>query len=543
MAKKNISSRDDLIILLTTVGSVALLNVLSLDHFARLDLTADRAYTLAEASRQTMRDLEDPVTVTAYFSSGLPTQFEQNRRYVKDLLEEYRASSKGLLSFEFIDPQALETDEDKETKKELKRDIFGRAVREQTSVETELEGLGVSPVEMRVLEDDQATTKRGYMGIVVRYQESTEVIPVVQETTGLEYDLTTLIRRLTRTRVPVLGVLQGKGSPSLDEELARVKMLYEQTYAVRGVTLEAENPTIDDEVDALLIVGNKEAYNEGELRAVDAFLMKGNAAAFLVDVVDVDLQTFQPTPVENGFSDFLSHYGIGIGDRIVGDVECASLNVQEKRGFMLVSMPVKYPFIPQLRFLDAESPITRGLTDVPIPFPAPLFLKTDIPDVAVKSLARSSEKSWLDEPEMKAMDPRRKWGDAEIIVTGPYDLIASAEGLLPSAFADGATDGAKKAEKPARIIVAGTSGLAEEAFLSQTTATLLMNIVDWMLMDPAILDMRNRGISVAPLEPELSDTVRQAAKFGNAVGIPLLLFAFGALLWRKRSARRAALKP
>jgi len=541
MAKKKLSSTDELIILFTTVGSVALLNVLSLDWFARLDLTKDRAYTLSEASRETMRDLEDPVTVTAYFSGGLPTQFEQNRRFVKDLLEEYRSASKGLLSFEFKDPQALETDEDKETKKEVKRDIFGRAVREQTSIEQELEGLGVSAVEMRVLEDDQATTKRGYMGLVLRYQESTEVIPVVQDTTGLEYDLTTLIRRLTRTRTPVLGVFQGKGAPTLDEDLARVKMLYEQNYAVRAVTLDGDAPKIEDDVDALLVVGNKEALSDGELRAIDAFLMQGKAAAFLVDVVDVDLRTFQPTPVENGLSDFLSSYGIGVGDRVVADVECASLNVQEKRGFMLVSMPVKYPFIPQLRFLDAENAITSGLTDVPIPFSAPLFLKNDLEGVTVKSLARSSEQSWLDDANAQAMNPRRDWSQTEIVATGPYDLIATAEGTLPSAFADGASDGAKKSVKPARIVVAGTSGLVKEEFLSPITATLLMNVVDWMLLDPAILDMRNRAISVAPLSPDLADNVRFAAKYGNVVGIPFLLFAFGAVLWSRRRARRAAL--
>jgi hypothetical protein len=44
-------------------------------------------------------------------------------------------------------------------------------VREQTSVEKELEALGIQAVEVRVLEQDQQQTKRAWMGISVRFGE------------------------------------------------------------------------------------------------------------------------------------------------------------------------------------------------------------------------------------------------------------------------------------------------------------------------------------------------------------------------------------
>src|SRR4051794_4960837 len=103
---------------LLVVGILILLNVVSIGVFKRLDLTHDKAFTLSEATRDTLKDLDAPVKVNAYFTENLPPPFSDNARYVKDLLEEYRAASHGNLSFEFIDPQSQETDEDKEKKKD-----------------------------------------------------------------------------------------------------------------------------------------------------------------------------------------------------------------------------------------------------------------------------------------------------------------------------------------------------------------------------------------------------------------------------------------
>ena len=49
------------------------------------------------------------------------------------------------------------------------------------------------------------------MGLVLKYNERKEVIPVVKGIDELEYDLTSLIRKMTRVKQPVIGVLQGHG--------------------------------------------------------------------------------------------------------------------------------------------------------------------------------------------------------------------------------------------------------------------------------------------------------------------------------------------
>jgi ABC-type uncharacterized transport system involved in gliding motility auxiliary subunit/ABC-type transport system involved in multi-copper enzyme maturation permease subunit len=518
------------------VGSLVLLNIAMLRMFARVDLTHDKIFTLSEATEETLEQVENPVKITAYFSQDLPPPFSDTSRYLKDLLEEYRAASNGRVSFEFIDPMSQETAEDKEIKKDIKRDIFGRAVREKTSVEAELAALGIQPVEVRVFEEDQAQTKRAYMGIAVRHGEKQEAIPLIQDTATLEYDITTVVRRLVREKQAVVGVVQGHGEPDLNEHMEKLTALLKPNYEMRAITIgTGDAAKIADDVDALLIVGPQSAYAPEELNAIDAFMMKGKGAAFLLGRQHVDYSNFAPRDLEMNLEGLVSAYGVELGSQLVGDVECASLSVSEKRGFMVVQMPVKYPFLPQIKALEGDSPMTKGLGDVTLPFPLPLYPKT-IEGLEIKVLAKSTPKSWLEDGTVDALSPRRDWSQAQVGFTGPYNLIAQVRGSIPSFV-----DPKKKSEKEARMVVIGSSGLVNEQVLTPSNAALTLNIVDWLLLDANFLKMRSRGQGEPPLDPELSDNVRNVVKAGNLIGAPLLLVVYGLVRWRMRESRRKKL--
>jgi gliding-associated putative ABC transporter substrate-binding component GldG len=531
------------IFLAAAMGCLVLINILGLRTFGRFDATRDGLYTLAQASRDTMAGLEDPVTVTAYFTEELPPPYSSNARYVRDLLEELRAASKGRLSFEFLDPMSQETAEDQETKRETKRDIFGRVFREPTSVERELAQVGVQPVEIRVIEDDQMQTKRAYMGIVIQHQEKKEVIPVVQDIRTLEYDLTSLVRKLTRPKTPVLGVVQGHDAPALHEKLTRLQTLLSQMYEVRPVDLSGKE-RVDADVDALLVIGPKTAFQKNELKAIDQFVMEGRSVAFFLDSVQVDLKTFEPSEATHGLGPLLETWGIKVGEQLVADVESAQLSVQERRGFMVISMPVQYPFIPLLERFEGDSPVTEGLSGVSLPF-STAVTATAPEGAQVTVLAKSSRKSWLENKPYN-IDPRRDWRSETVTPDGPHPLMVQVSGKLKSHFAAEAqastasgTPVLAESKGEPRVIVAGGSAALWDDFMGRPNQALLLNVADWLLLDPALLAMRTRGLAEAPLQPELSATTRNAVKFGNAFGIPFALAAFGLVRWRMRESRRA----
>ena len=531
------------------IGSLVLANVVGLRLFGRADVTRDGAYTLSKATRETMGALQEPVTITAYFTENLPAPYSSNARYVRDLLEEFRAASNGKVAFEFIDPAAQETDDDKETKREVKQDIFGRRFREPTSVEKELTQAGIQPVEIRVIEEDQQQTKRAYMGLVIKYDEKKEVIPVVRGPEGLEYDLTSLIRKMSRIKMPVIGVLQGHGEPSLQDKLRFLQSALSQTYEVRPVQLEQGKDRFDATLDALIVIGPKTALPPNEVKALDQFLMEGKSVALFLDTMQVDLKQFNPTEANHGLTDLLTAYGVTLGDRMVADVSAANINISEQRGYMIVQMPVPYPFLPVVKQLEGDSPVTKGLSDVLFPF------ATEVKVAATEGvtgvvLARSSNKSWL-ENKPPNLDPRRDWRNESPTLDGPHPLMVQLSGKLKSKFASeaaqsavpGATPVLAEAKSEARLVVAGTSALIQDDFVGQSRANqaLLLNVADWLVLDPAMLAMRTRGMQMAVLKTELPDSTRSFVKFGNALGLPLLLAAFGLVRWRMREARRTAI--
>jgi len=168
-----ISKKSIITNLVIFVAILILVNLVSLSIFTRIDLSKGKVYSLSKASKQVAKNLEDRLVIKAYFSKNLPGEYADARRYTEDLLAEYQAYSKGRLRFEFLDP----SDEDGLKEEAGKNQIY--------------------PVQMRVVENDKLEIREVYLGLAFLFQDKTESIPLVQNTRGLEYDITKLIKKIT----------------------------------------------------------------------------------------------------------------------------------------------------------------------------------------------------------------------------------------------------------------------------------------------------------------------------------------------------------
>ena len=534
------------------IGIVILVNVLGIGWFTRVDLTEDGLYSLSEASRATVEALEDPISIRAYFTSDLPAPYSSTSRYVKDLLDEYATYSRGMLQYQFMDPVEEETEEDKAKKKEVRQDIFGRAVRERTTQEFELLSLGVPAVQIRVSEGDKLEVKQAYMGIVLRYGEKHEVIPLVQDTTSLEYDLTSLIRKLVRPKTPEIAFITGHEGLDLQRDMRRIYGLMQEVYDVKEINL-SEEQKIEETIDGIVIARAATPFSDAEQRIIDQFIMSGKGSAFLLDRVIVSMSALEQDPADHGLDGLLESYGVKIGDGLVLDVESSMVNVSQQRRFMQITQPVPYPYIPVPRQLNPEHPLTRGLTGVAFPFVSPL--RTVVAEGSgsiVDMLVTSSEKSWIRNQPFN-LNPLQEWGAQGIDFEGKQNLVAIISGPLKAAFdepdkgAMSSTDESSKASEPwraetdhARVVVLGGSSILRDEYTSESNHAFVLNLLDWMLLDDAMLSIRTRGLTVAPLG-EVSDTTRHAMKYLNMLGLPAALVAFGLVRWRIREARRRGL--
>jgi len=533
---------DATILTVAVLGSLILVNVIGVGLFHRFDLTRDKEFTLSQATTDTLKALRDPVTIQAYFTKDLPPPYSAHARFVKDLLEEFYAQSGGNLRFEFIDPTSEETTEDKDKKKEVAVDFFGRPVREETSVEKELRALGIQPIRVQVNEADKVEVKLAYMGISIRSGDKKEVIPVVSSTQGLEYDLTTMVRKVTREKQPKIAFVTGKGGPDPFKEMQNLYGMLGQMYEVAILDF-SQKAEIPEDVSAILVVGPASSFSEAEQQTIDKFVRSGRSAAFLLGSVKPELSSMSASPIEHGLAQLMASYGVQMDSGLVLDTECATINVSQQRGYMRISQPAPYPFIAQPKALDSEHPLTRGLAGVTFPFMAPLSLVAQDAGATLKTevLAKSSNEAWIQSAPHN-LDPFQfqNLKRSDLQNQGEKNLLVAVSGVLPPAKPAGeASQDPQTAapSAPARILVAGGYGFVLDEFMTRANQALALNLFDWLVQDEAMLAVRTRGLSASPLE-ETSEGLRQGLKYGNIVGLPLLFVLFGLVRWRMRESRR-----
>lgn len=534
---------------LAVVGSLIFVNIIGWTAFARLDLTSDQRFTLSPSTTAMLDRLDDRVTIRAYFSEKMSPRYSNNRRYVRDILDEYYAASGGRVVYEFIDPVAQETDEDKKKKEDLKRDIFGRIVREKTSVETELEGLGVQPIQDRVIKGDSFEDRKVYMGIVLKSGDEQEVIPVVSDPATLEYELTTRVRKLTRTKTPKVRILSGFGGPTEQEGLRYLFALLGENYDVESLDLAAD-ASIPDDVNAIVLVGPTQALSEKAKREVDRFISMGGSAALFLDDNEFDLRTLQPTPTDHGMKPQLASYGVNFSEEYVWDPECQviSMNTGSSFGGIPVSQQIQYPLIPSPQQLNPDNPITRGLGQTAFPFTKSVKVESrDGLEIGV--LASSSPEARL----LKTLDtnplsiaPSRMTAER---VTEPEvrNFLVTMKGAMKSHFAsEGGQEGSEEtpaAVGAARLLVSGTSRfIRDELMRNPMHQALALNAMDWLLLDEALLGLRTRGLTSAPFDSELTDTARNSIRYANMLGLPLLFIVFGLIRRQLRESKRNSVK-
>ena len=91
-----------------------------------------------------------------------------------------------------------------------------------------------------------------------------------------------------------------------------------------------------------------------------------------------------------------------------------------------------------------------------------------------------------------------------------------------------------------QIVVVGDADFALDQFVQQypQNLTFMENTVDWCTMGDLLIGIRSRAGAIRPLKP-MSDGVRTAVKFGNLLGVPLLVIV-GGLVWSgvRRQRRR-----
>jgi len=541
--RKRLSASNATAYVVLTIGAIVAVNLIGTRLFKRVDLTENHVYTLSPASKDVVRALPDYLTVKAYISKDLPPELTNVSRYVRDLLDEYRTYSKGKLRFESFDPES------------------------DKKIEEEANNCKVQKMQIQVLRSQKFEVGAYWMGLCFQYQGKDEAIAEIGQIEGLEYQISSLIKRMTQKKRKV-AFTNGHGESDLTNGYQMLKHVVEQEFD--STTVNPSSAAIPDDVDALVVGGPKQPFDEKGRKEIDAFLMKGRGAIFLVDGMTLSAprggMPQMPNQPKIGqandvkLNELLEKYGFKIGDDFVFDKQNVPGPIEAGGRKMLRNLPV---FVGvKTDPTDKDQSIMAGVNAVVFPFPSSVELtgplaggKPQAPGARLWTLAATSPEAWK-QTGFFFFSPMTDTAEGK--EHGVFGLAYAYQGTLKSAFAAAPTGMSmpepkdappSESKKPVRLMVVGDSDFANDEYLQlsrylpfyQGGAQMLFNAISWTMEDEALTPVRTKTVTSRPIEIASDGTVL-AVKAVNIAGVPLLFIGFGLLRWRIRRARRQGQK-
>jgi len=480
---------------------IIVINLISSQLYFRLDFTEDNRYTLSDATDRTLEELEDIITVTAYFTSDLPPQMLSVRSDFEDLLKEYEQLAGGNIIYEFINPN------------------------ESEELEGEAQQKGIRPVIVNVTESDQVQQLRAYLGAVLQMGEQSEILPVIQPGASMEYDLTTAIKKLAISDKPKLAFVQGHGEPSLNATIQLQQQL-SILYDVEPYTI-TDSTSIPLYFKALVVMNPSDTIPQAHFKKLDDFINANGSLFICYSNVSGDLnqQAYLQTSNDIGIKSWLQTKGIQIGDQVLIDATSASVGVQQQQGAFRFNTQVQFPYFPIIGDF-ADHPASKGIESLVLQFVSPIYVSVDTA-VNMTVLAQSSENSGL-ENTPAFVDINRKWtlndfkNEAQAVAIALEGPIGNSNNARIAVISNGS------------FAVNGEGQGAQQ--VNPDNLNFAANIIDWLSDDTGLVDLRTKAVTNRPLK-QLEDSERALIKYLN-VFVPILLILIYAFIRKQRYLRK-----
>jgi len=487
---------DFSISVLFVVGIILVINFFSYKilPFIRIDLTETKQYSISKISKKTVGELDDIVNIKAYFSGNLPSQILSLKQEVSDVLNEYEVFSNGKIRVEYIDPG---------TSEEMQRELYIA---------------GIPQLTFEVFEKDKRQLVNGYFGIAVSYGDKIEAIPTIKrEGAGLEYQLTTAIKKVISERIATIGVVSSNKTANLENEISTAYESLQELYTVNQIEIKAD-AEIPVNIDTLLVIGPKESFSDEQIKKMENFVNAGKSLILFVDGVRVE-QGLVANKNNTGINKLLNKYGFSLRDELVADSRSGMASFSQ--GFMRFSTP--YPFWPKVTkegFNQNEVSVS-SLETVIFPWASSIDVTSAQDDKTYSNLALTSSKSWTLSENFNIVPNN---------ISAPSgDIKERVLAISVSGKANYDNVENKKDVFKGKIILVGDSDFILDNFLQQNpdNLTFFQNIVDSISLDNDLIAIRSKVVSSRPIKEDLSDGAKSAMRYVNVFGVTLVVVVFG----------------
>ena len=567
------------------VGLFFLINLLSYQWPIRLDLTAEKRYSIDSTSRSIIRSLDDELELVVFLKGEYPSGFKKLATSTDEFLSLLQAENPSRFRYRFISPM----DEVENGK------LWGDSLIKLGALNINLTVQKKAGQSSNIIFPVALIRYKGQQSLVTLLPGASRSISQVelnQAEALMEYQFTSSIDKLLHPKRPGFAYETGHGEP-IDERTYQLRMALQPNYELRTLDL-TKQPIVPVGVDVLMIVKPSLRFNEKEKFKIDQFVMRGGKLICFLDHLYAEMDSFARKSELVAFDrdlnieDLFFKYGARINPDLLMDLRCEVSYVQVGgtaqqpqneflpwNYFPLAVAPVadnklKTAGYVSMRFANSIDTIqTPGVIKTPllassdrarvISTPAlislnenstlpenKLFNRSSIPcafllEGQLSSLYRNRVVSSLMDsltPAGMSFIPQTNRG--AVILVGDGDLVLND--YIPAVNEQGQYD----PEAPLVPTEMGwnkytqfeylTGGDAGRYFIPVANKEFLLNSVEYLVSNSAISRLRSKEIALRLLDGEKVKASRIQWQLITLLAplVLLVLVAYSVLFWRKK---------
>ncbi|MCK9218546.1 MAG: gliding motility-associated ABC transporter substrate-binding protein GldG [Bacteroidales bacterium] len=569
--RKRNTKRYNIVQLTLGIAIIVLINFIASFIFTRVDLTAEKRYSLSPATKDVLKKLDDLVFFKIYLYGDLPPGFQRLSNETKEMLDEFRAYSRNI-QYEFVDPSENPNAKDR-------NDAYRLLVER-----------GLQPTDLRVNKKGESSQLIIFPGAVVSYhgrevpvqllmaqlqQDPNQVLNTSIQ--SLEYNLARAIKSLTTAIKPRVAIIEGQGEltqlqtidlqNSLSEyyNVDRVTINHKINSLAVRIKTDSTHDALLNKYRAIIIAKPTKPFDEKDKFLIDQFVMRGGKVLWLIDPVFASMDSLQKYNSTIGITndinleDMLFNYGVRLNLDLVQDMN--ALQIPVKTG-QIGNQPqfdyFKWYFFPVL-LPTIKHPIVNGLNAIKTEFISSLDT-VSAPGVKKTYLLTTSAYSrTVNAPALIDLEILKHQPDERMFNKGPQPVALLLEGVFPSAFlfrippelSGNSSLGIRSKSKETKMIVITDGDLVKNDFsfkegyplpmgydqYSRQTfgnKDLVLNAINYLCDDSGLISVRSRELKLRMLDTAKIAKQRIFWQILNLTLPVLLVLGFGLVKYRIR---------
>jgi ABC-2 type transport system permease protein len=313
------------------LGTIALLCVVSVcflagQLFFRLDLTAEKRYSITNVSKNLVKSLDKPINITLYLDGELPAGFRKLQKSIKEKIADYNAYSSKLINLTIVDPYAISD------------------VKSRNKLFDELIAKGIQPTDIRQNTEQGTNTKYIFPGALIEYGEKQMSVNLLKNNQALhaevnlnnsieslEYEFSAAFSELMTTEKQTVAFLNGQDELN-EYATSDFRETLSEKYTVSKI-LAQQLLANGKQIKTLIVANPIKAFTENDKFCIDQYLMKGGRILWLVDPVSGSLDSLSngnmtlAFPQNLNLDDQFFKYGFRLNANLIQDAECLMIAV------------------------------------------------------------------------------------------------------------------------------------------------------------------------------------------------------------------------